>query len=135
MINSFTGKNSGLPDCKNSNILTFSQLSSFSYGDFPEGFFPVGAFTGTTGVPDRDGVFNLTELGGVHQVTQIRFVHGSSYNHVRHRSHICNIEDTMMGWSVLTDKSSTVEAEDYRQVLNCNIMDNLVVRSLHKCGV
>ena len=59
-------------------------------------------------------------------------VHRRSDGEVRDRAQGCHVESTMMGRTIFSHQSGTVQAEYHRQIEQCHIMDDVIVGTLCK---
>ena len=68
----------------------------------------------------------------VEHVDKLGFIHWGHDDKTRDRAEIRDVEDTVVGGTVVTDQAATVDRKDHRQLLNCDVVDDWVKRSLKK---
>ena len=74
-------------------------------------------------------------LGGIHQVAQVVFVDGRGHDHAWYAAQVCQVEQAMMGHTVLADNAATVDAEGHRQALDSHVVDDRVITALQEGAV
>src|SRR5581483_2337532 len=84
-------------------------------------------------IAQADGTIHVDS--GIEHVAQFVFVFGSHDLHVGQHTHKANIEDAVLGRTILAHYSGTIHSEDDVQILRTHIMHHLVEGALHKGGV
>ncbi|MNE42035.1 hypothetical protein D3C80_1361410 [compost metagenome] len=130
-LNGLLRKIPDMTNCNQSDIFTIRYFSTCTNWNRFHRCFPFGHHTVTTRIPDgkRSVIFRLSSK---HQIAQFRLVHRSRNNHIRHTAHISNIVSTMMRRTVSTDQATAIQTENYGQILQSHIMQNLIVGTLHE---
>ena len=72
---------------------------------------------------------------GVHKVPEFLFVHGRTHHKVGDAAHVRQIVCPVVGGSICTNETSTVETEDHMQVLDGHVVNHLVIGPLHEARV
>ena len=94
----------------------------------------LGAVPSTTRVSENSGTTVVGRTSHDH-VLQFNLITGSHDCQVGDATHVRKIVASMVGRSVVSDHSGSVENHAHRQILDGNVVNNLVVTTLHKSGV
>src|SRR5258708_478121 len=70
---------------------------------------------------------------GIKYVAQLFLIFWSHQLHIWNCAHKSYIKHTMLSRTIFTNNSGTIHCEYHMQVLHTNVMDNLVIGTLHKC--
>ena len=118
-------------DGNDSQIGSVFQFSSFSHLYCLQRAFPVGQHTSSTRITD-DKRSHIGKLCRIHQPAQFMFIIRRSNDQIGYRTQISHIKGPMMGRSVFSHQTGTVQAEYHIQFLNSHIMDNIIICPLHE---
>ena len=107
----------------------------FSASDFDvlevAGPVDTDAFAARVSDRERFAVFEC----GEHKIAELSFVCRCSDHHSGDIAHESEVEDAVMSNAVFADDTGAVETEDDRELLNCDIVNNVVVGALDERGV
>ena len=70
--------------------------------------------------------------GGGHHVHKLSFIGGGHDRHVRQAAEVSDIEGASMGCPISADKARAIYGEAYGQVLDCNVVDELIIPALQE---
>ena len=133
-LTGFGGLGSNGANAEDGDVVAVLQPSSFADGQGFEGLFPI--HDGPCSARVADGVGAIVQLrSGIHHVAQFHFVHRRRDNHIRDAAHVGKVVSSVVRWAVGANHAAAVEAENDVQILNCHVVDDLVVGALHKAGV
>ena len=76
-----------------------------------------------------------SKLRRIQGIPKLDFIDRRKHDHVRNASQIRQIECAMMRCAIFANKSRTVKAENDGQILECYIVNNLVVSTLKECRI
>src|SRR6185436_2239968 len=113
------------------HLFAISYFSSLPDWNFHKRFSPVNHHTVSSRVTDRKRP-RVFQLSREHKIAKFFFIHGCGHNHIGQTSQVCIIKCPVMGRSVSSGKTATVKTENNMQILQGNVMDHLVVTTLHK---
>ena len=129
--NCFSCRIANRTDGDDCHVFSVFQFPPFAYLYFFKRRFPVHQHPSSSGVTNHKRSF-IGQLCGVHQIAQLMFIIRGCHRQIRDGAHICQIECTMMGRTVLAHNSCPVKAKNDIQLLNGDIVDNIVVCTLHE---
>src|SRR5699024_4879529 len=96
------------------NIFPFPDFSSLPDRYFFKRGLPVNQDSSSARIADNHGMLHGWKLSGVHEITQLRFIHRGANNHIRDATHISNIVGSLMSSAIFSYQSCTVQAKDNR---------------------
>ena len=107
----------------------------FGFSDFEEARFLVGACprAGSTRIPDGGRAFMVGNRP--EHVDEFRLVLRLHLDQARHGSQVGDIEESVVGRSVVARETCAIHAKRDIEILQSDVMDNHVVGSLHECAV
>ena len=118
------------------DVAAVAEQLALSYGNRHEvDAAPGDALAVPAGIPYYNRTLHVGKGSRVHEVAQLQLVERGCDDKVRNGAVGGQVEDSVVRGSVLADQTGSVKAEDHLEILQGNVVDDIVVGSLHEGGV